>query len=135
MSHITLVDVQVSNLAALEKAGTRVGLKLDMTAKKFRSYNTMTCDGKLYNPLNKAGFEIGLRLQANETYGMLVDHYMGGNGTTRMVESEPGAHDLGMLMKYYAEEVAVDELEQQGYMVERLTLDNGELELVATSYA
>ena len=130
MSHVTSIDLNVTDLDALALAAARLGLKLDRDARTYRSYqHGLTCTGALTVIDNADAYQIGIVANDRGGFDLMWDNF-GSQGRT--LADRIGA-DTGLLKQAYAAEVTRKALALQGFtMTEARNPKTGALVLTAT---
>lgn len=129
MSHITSIEIQVSDLTAFEKACREVGVELRREQKTFKSFggNRVACDMAVAIPGNRDAYEAGLVRNADGKYTVQVDNWSGGQGLNEKI-----GHNAGKLLQRYGINAATSQALKQGMSVREEVLANGQVRLVCT---
>jgi hypothetical protein len=140
MSHVADVELQITDLDALEKAADAAGFELVLNdwqnadrAAYLRGIPSElfgTCDHKLRRKDAPDGaYEIGLtRVPGREGYTPLYDSYASG----KQLEQALGGPGLPALKRGYAAQVAAKQLRRQGYAVKITAQADGRLRVRGT---
>lgn len=113
MSHITTINVEISDLNALSEACDELGVKLMRNQKSFRWYGSRNqgCDHAITIPGNSSCYEIGV-IQKQKKYELQWDQFAGAQGMVAKV----GRDAMG-LIDHYGASVAKKQLKRQGYKI------------------
>ena len=131
MSHITNINLTITNMDALKAACEQLGLEVREGQTTFRSYyGTRACAHAIGRKGDKAGYEIALMnpVEAGGGFGVTYDTWGPGAELTRVV-----GQDANRLKQEYA--VAVTEqrtsatLARKGFRMQRENLPNGSVRL------
>jgi hypothetical protein len=119
MSHVAIVDIEIKDMAALARACTNLGLKLNEGQKTYKWYGRSVgdyplpagfaakdlgkCDHAISIPGNKTAYEIGVcqSREGKKSSILMWDFYAGGYGLQKVV-----GHNCDTLNHEYAKEVA-----------------------------
>lgn len=122
MSHVTTVNLKVSNLEALKTAAERLGAEFREGQKSFQTwFEKQPCAHAIRVPGSK--FEVGVMNAVNGTYDLRYDR----DGDGRKIVQMFGQDDYRLRQEYSAvvtEDNAKD-LARKGYRMTRETLDSG----------
>lgn len=126
MSHITRLEIQITDLNALEHACVSVGVELRLQQKTFRHYANQrsACECAIVVPNNAQAFEIGLvrSPQNADAYELRTDFWMGGYGLVQQV-----GENAERLLQHYAAHMSVKQLMSEGYRVDMETDAEGNI--------
>jgi len=142
MSHVTLIDLFITDLDSLEKACERLGLELVRGQKTFKWYGQWVGDykgrdaayrqgvdtkdyGKCEHAIrvkgNARAYEIGLvaRTDGKPGYRLVWDNWAGGHGLCATVQYPGKAQkpNADKLKDWYAAEVARKQMARKGFRV------------------
>lgn len=125
MSHITTVDVQVTDVAVLYKVCQQFGLHLDDKKKTYRTYGGVTnsCEACIYDPDNESAYEIGL-VKKGDHYTVNYDDWRGGKGMMEKV-----GKGCGRLMQRYSIETAKKQARKLGWSYSEVKQEDGSIHL------
>jgi hypothetical protein len=146
MSHVTTIDLHITDLDSLAKACERLGLELVTGQKTFKWYGQWVGDyrgqdaafnqgidtkdyGKCEHAIrvkgNKQAYEIGLvkRTDGKAGYRLVWDHYAGGFGLCEKVQYNAKTVNADKLKDWYAAEVSKKQMRRQGFRVNAKQLD------------
>ena len=144
MSHVTLIDLFITDLDSLEKACERLGLELVRWQKTFKWYGRFMGDsavpagmkpqdyGKCEHAVKVKGksgaYEIGLikRIDGKAGYQLVWDNWNGGYGLCEKVMydySRGKTTNADKLKDWYAAEVARKQMARKGFRVKTAQLD------------
>jgi len=148
MSHVTTIDLKISDLNALAKACERLGLELKLGQKNFKWYGQYMGDyrenigvrpadyGKCDHAIAvknaaKNTYEIGV-IREGDSFKLAWDFWHGGHGLVEKI-SYAGAtgKDANKLRDWYAAEVAARQMRKQGFSVKAKQL-NGKVQVVCS---
>lgn len=153
MSHITTIDLRITDLDSLEKACERLGLELVRGQKTFKWFGKFvgdsrppkemadqgytaekygTCDHAVRVKGNGRAYEIGLVNRADgKGYMLAWDSWAGGHGL--LAATGYNAKDQGAtkLKDWYAAEVAQKQMRRQGFRVSA-TQKQGKVQVVCS---
>ena len=117
-----------AEIGALDRACQALGARLNTGAENFRwYYGEKTCDHRIEDPAGGAGaFHVGLEAQED---GSLTAHYDTYGAEGEWINRKLG-NGLQGLREQYTAEVAREELEGQGFVVDSLARDETTGELV-----
>lgn len=133
MSHVAEMEVQISDLDALDEACKELGLELRLNQKTFKWYGTHVgdyplpkgfskeemgkCDHAIAIPGNSHAYEIGVvkRRDGQEGYALLFDFFAGGRGMSQKV----GGNNCAKLADEYLAAVTVKSYRRAGRQVQR----------------
>lgn len=148
MSHVVAIDVELRDLDAIKLAAKRLGLVFVENQKTYRWWGTSVGDyplpkGMTAADLGKCEHAITLAAdhpQAQHAYEIGVVKRKDGQGWTLVYDFFGPGHalkqvigeDLGPFKQAYGVEVARKELEMDGWMVNEVLSENGDIELEAT---
>lgn len=140
MSHVTTIDLFITDLDSLAKACERLGLELVTGQKTFKWFGRFVGDsvppqginpkdyGKCEHAIrvkgNKQAYEIGLvkRVDGKAGYQLVWDNWQGGYGlcekTTYNAAQARSTPNADKLKDWYAAEVARKQMRQQGFRVQ-----------------
>ena len=117
MSHISKIEIQISDLFALKKACKRLGIEFREGQRRFVWFSgEETCDHAIRVP--GAKFEVGLRFTGSH-YELLWDSWSGGGLKESLGE------DAGRLKQAYATERVRAEARRKRYRVKEKRTKNG----------
>ncbi len=128
MSHITTIDIQITDLDCLEEAARDLGLDLIRGQKSFRTYQPRTaCDHALKLRGFSEAYEIGVVADPEKpgSFKLKTDFFMDGYGLKDKV-GEGGSK----LKQKYAEKVVIKglkPLKARGWSVHSTTSEQGEI--------
>jgi hypothetical protein len=147
MSHTTKIDgVSINNPAIIRKAvenlqkrGVNVRLKQNQQPRMYYAHQAAEvgpCDYLLELPGSR--YDVGLKKAQDGSYDVLFDEW--GNDVSRQIgaqcpmpgtEKERSLWAVGQFMQEYAKEAAINTAQNQGYMVDDVTMDaDGNVNLV-----
>ena len=124
MSHISKVDLDIKDIAALKKAVKRLKGTFKEGAKTYSMWgsNRPACDHAIAFP--NCSYEVGVvKAEGKKSYKLEADFYSTG-GLTNVI-----GNGGGMLKQAYAIEVAKKEAMMQGYTATEKTLKDGTIQL------
>ncbi len=129
MSHITTINVKVTDLAALSKVCTELGLELRQDQHTYRSYagRTLPCAAAIVAPNNQHAYEIGI-VQDGDHYAVNYDGWAGGRGMMEKVGER-----CGKLMQGYSLEVAKKQARKLGWQWKEVRQEDGSVQLHCTA--
>lgn len=143
MSHVSVLEVQVTNLEALKLAAADCGLEFREGQKSYRWYGHFVgdsplpegmtvdqlgkCQHALAVPNNPRAYEIGL-IQRGDRWILAYDFWNGGYG----LEAAAGA-GCQKLMQRYSYHQARMAAAEQGWEVEEETLADGTIKLTCST--
>lgn len=126
MSHVTTLNLNITDLEALDAACKTLGLELVRGQTKFHTYFTQdgSCEHAIRIPNDKRAYEIGLitRRDGQQGYQMLWDTYAGGYGMVAKV-----GDGMSTLKKNYAAKVSAKYIQKQGFRVTQRIATNGNI--------
>ena len=132
MSHLTKVELSVSNLDALAAAAKELGGALERNCKTFDAYTrNQPCTHRITVP--GINYQIGVRQETDGTYSLHMDNY--GYDSSRHDGHKLTAQfgqGLTKLRQYYGVHTATQAARKKGWMVQRTTLPNGTMRLQCT---
>jgi len=153
MSHVVTMKVRVTDLDCLERAADRLGLELVRGQKTYRWFGKWVNDyhaedaayrdgvdpsqyGKCDHVLRVRGvsgaYEVGLVDDGEGGFRVIYDFYNGGFGL--MGHIGDGEKDCNKLMREYSKQVAIDQLEEQGFVFDSEEVsEDGSVELLFES--
>lgn len=120
MSHITVVEVKVTNLAALEKATKKLCGTMVKNTNTFKWWGASIpgeCDHKLQ--FKNCAYEIGVKKNKDNEYDLKFDSYHSG-GLSQLL-----GNNLEKLMQSYSIENVKMLAAQNNYMVMEKQTENG----------
>ena len=123
MSHMVSVkDIEITSLSALQKACERIGAKLNTNRKQATYFagRTAAVDATIDVPGSK--WQIGLVKNENSSYELQADFYGVEGGKLKAV--------VDKLKQYYPIEVAKEVARKKGYTVTEKHLQNGAIKLI-----
>jgi hypothetical protein len=125
MSHVATVEIEIKDLAALEKACQKLGLEFVRDQKQFRYYAGRQdyCDHAIRVPGNQQAYEIGVR-KTGKHYTLAHDDFGGAGGMVKLA----GA-GCQKIVQRYAAEASIAEARRQGYRVKEQLQTNGTIRL------
>lgn len=127
MSHISEIEIAVSDLKAFEKACKERGVELvrKTTFKNFGGRHS-PCDMAVVDPTNKSAYEAGLVKSADgKSYRLQLDNWDGGRGLNEKI-----GHNGGLLLQRYGINAARNAAVRQGMSVREELLPDGKVRLV-----
>ena len=128
MSHITQVEIQITDVDALAQACSLIGVELRCEQKTFTAYGggQHKCEMAIVDPQNERAYELGV-VQSKDGKGWQIkmDNYMGGKGMNAKV-----GDDAGLLLQRYGLCVARKQAMKQGMAVREERLQDGRIRLV-----
>jgi hypothetical protein len=143
VSHVTTVDIEIRDLAALREACKRLGLEFVEDQKTYRWYNRHMgdypvpegfkpsdlgkCEHAIRNPSKPGAYEIGVvkRRDGRPGYTLIYDFYGSGG---RGIEELAGKQCVN-LRKSYATSVAKRQAQRQGFRVQEHQQADGKIRL------
>lgn len=143
MSHVATIEMDITDLDALESAAKRCGLELVRGQKTYNWYGEHVgdyplpegfsasdlgkCEHAIRVPGNSSVYEIGItkRRDGRPGYTLLFDFWQGGHGLMQFAGDEC-AH----LRQAYSIEVAKKTARKRGFQVSEKPLQNGKVKLV-----
>ena len=133
MSHITQIEIAVTDVDALAQACSLIGVELRQQQKTFRSFGGAhtKCEMAVVDPQNAEAYELGLvRAKANghgqeAGWKIQMDNWQGGHGMNAKV-----GNDAGLLLQRYGLCVARKQAMKQGMAVREERLQDGRIRLV-----
>ena len=150
MSHVTTIELEITDLDALAKAAEACGCELVRNQKTYKWWGSHVGDlplpqgfkasdlGKCEHAIRVKGdskaYEIGVAQKPGAkpgTYTMLYDFYGGGRGLMKHVANDAKHENVGKLLQSYSTQVAKRELARKGFRVTE-TVQNGKVVLRAT---
>lgn len=120
MSHLTTIQTQIRDVAALRAACQEMGLAVEDNAVA-RGYGSTRHNGDLVIRL-KGPFDIAVNRQQDGTFGLTTDWYSG------HVETEVG-QNYSRLIQLYGVHKTMIEARRKGYTTRRQTLGDGAIKL------
>lgn len=148
MSHVTTIDIEITDLDALRHAAEQLGLEM-AEASTYRRHAMITgelpqgftretisqCEYVLRIPAGQLNaeraYEVGVtRNPQGNGYTLLYDHFCGGMGLMEKVSTDRVT--LNLLKQEYGAEVTRKTLVRQGYRV-RQVRENGQIKLEAVA--
>lgn len=147
MSHVTAIDVEITDLGALGAACRRVGLELVRDKKTYNWYGKSVgdtaipdgftvadlghCDHAIRVPGMPKAYEIGVvRARGGQPgYVLMLDEWAGGRGLI-----EKCGKGCSALKQAYAAEVAIAAAQREGFHVNELAQDDGSVQLQLTKH-
>lgn len=135
MSHVTLIDLLVKDLDALDKACGRMGLELVRGQKTFKWFGRFMydspgikgvdpaeygkCDHAIRVKGNKQAYEIGLVARKDgKGYELRWDNWRNGFGLCAATGYDVNDTSGNKLKDWYAAEVARKQMSRQGFRVQ-----------------
>lgn len=117
MSHLSKIELEIKDIAALRKACQRLGFQLNMEQKSFKWYGTTDakCDHTIKVP--DANYEIGVLKDGNK-YNLQCDFF-----DYRLVNKI--GKDGGLLKQAYTLEKAKMEAKKKGYACKEIKTPQG----------
>lgn len=136
MSHITKIDVEITDREALIEAAVSIGLEY-REKNHYRYYfedsEQNKCEFALGVPGSDRAYEIGV-IRKGDKYILGFDTHANGHGLINLTANVVNGKSFGpvsKLVQQYARNVAVRQLRSKGYRVQETTNEKGELVLVA----
>ncbi len=127
MSHITTIDLMITDLDSLAKACERLGLELVRGQKTFRGYTTGQCEHAMRVISQSQAYEVGLSKRTDgKGYDLKWDGGMSAYGPAKLLYDKLGyeaityggkAPSMDKLKDWYAAEVAKKQMRRQGFRV------------------
>ena len=145
MSHISTVELHVTDLNCLESACLELGLEFVRDVTSYRWFGIFVGDAPLPHGFSKSelgkcehviripgdgtAYEVGVvsRRDGKPGYTLLWDSWQGGYGLQAHV-----GENCGKLSQTYATHVATNQARRQGYSVRREVLANGKVQLTCS---
>lgn len=142
MSHITVIEIQIKDLDALEAAARELGLELrrgqttydwygrkvgnDPMPEGFTVADLGKCDHAITIPGNERAYEVGVCASRNGEpgYTLMWDFWNGGYG----LQDKIGQNGQRLIQEY-AVQVAMNEAMREGFRVTREVLEDGRVVL------
>jgi len=142
MSHISEVDLEVTDLSALEAACKRLGLELVRGQKSYKWFGRSVgdaplpkgmkvedlgrCDHAIKIPGNTEAYEIGVVKKKSGGYLLAWDSWNKGRGMQNVA-----GEDCEDLAQAYGVVVAKRQAAKEGWQVQEQLLANGTIKLIA----
>ena len=125
MSHITTIEVQVTDLAALAKVCSDMGLELREQQTQYKTYagRKAACDAAIVDPSNARAYEIGV-VKKDDHYTVNYDGWAGGGGMMEKVGTR-----CSKLMQAYSIEAAKRQAKKLGWKWKEVQQEDGSVEL------
>ena len=132
MSHVTLIDLFITDLESLGKACDRLGLELVRNQKTFKSYQVgLRCEHliRAKKTIDGLGYEMGLvkRADGKAGYALSWDHTMAQDLVSAVTydgKINYGAKgNADKLKDWYAAEVTKKQMRRQGFRVNAVQKD------------
>lgn len=124
MSHVTTIDLFITDLDSLEKACDRLGLELIRGQKTFRSYQLgLKCEHLIRVKGNTVAYQMGLvkRADGKAGYSLSWDHTMARELVEKVTYdgkiSYGKSGNADKLKDWYAAEVTRKQMKRQGFRV------------------
>lgn len=116
MSHISTIELQVTDVDALEAACPILGLLFHRNQLQFRNFggNLTDCQHAISVKGNAEAYELGVVKNPNGTFRFEFDSWNGGRGLMAVV-----GENCGKLAQEYAAQVAIKQARKQGLKVQR----------------
>jgi hypothetical protein len=143
MSHVACIDIEITDLEALESACERLGWKLVKEAKTFKWFGKWVDDyhsqdaayhhginpedyGKCAHKIKVpgCGYEIGLLEQEDGSFKAIFDFY------DKKLEQAVGGKTCSKLKQLYGVEKTKKECIKKGFKVKEKKLKDGKLQLI-----
>jgi hypothetical protein len=126
MSHTAVLEIEVRDLEALDKACQEVGAELVLDKKKFKCYAGQEDCQHAIRVLNGTDrtFEIGVLQETKDSYSLKTDFYGGGYGLEKVV-----GQNACLLFQAYDAQVFQKNL-PFGWTVSRQVQTNGDVVMV-----
>lgn len=127
MSHISKIDVKISDLNCLDKAAQRFGGKLVKNVDTFKWWGRSVqgeCNHRL--EFDKAQYDVGVKEKAKNDYELICDMYYSG-GLTNLLGNE-----LDKLKQAYSVETTKQAAMLEGYIVQEKQMENGNIQLMVS---
>ena len=128
MSHISSIEVKITDLGAFEAACTECGVELRRNQRTFRNYGgrNSPCEMAVVLPGNERAYELGLvRTADGQSYAIQMDNWQRGLGMNDKVGT-----DACTLRQLYGVHAATAAARKQGMNVARQQLPDGSIRLV-----
>ncbi len=130
MSHVTTIDLFITDLDALKKACGHLGLELVKDQKTFLSYQRgLKCDHLIKVKGNEHAYQMGLVKRTDGKAGYLLswDHTMARELVAKVTYDGKIAYgrtgNADKLKDWYAAEVAQKQMRKQGFRVNAFQRD------------
>ena len=121
MSHVAKIpQVKVTDLDALDRAASDLGLTLMRGQRTYKTYSTQKCDHAITNRLDKQMYELGV-VKEGDHFNLMQDTFMGGKGMVALM----GGHDAPKLQQAYAIQVAAAHYQAEGWNVTETKTEDG----------
>ncbi len=128
MSHISTIEVTITDLGAFEAACQECGVQLLRDQKRFRNYGgrNTPCEMAVVLPGNERAYELGLVRSADgKGWTIQMDNWNRGNGMNEKVGT-----DACTLRQLYGVHAAMAAAKKQGMSVARQQLADGSIRVV-----
>ena len=127
MSHISKINVKISDLNCLDKAAKRFKGQLVRDVDTFKWFSRSRpgeCNHRL--EFENAQYDIGIKEKTKNDYELLCDTYSSG-GLTQLL-----GQDLNKLKQAYSLEVTKQAAMLDGFMVQEKQMSNGNIQLMVS---
>lgn len=128
MSHISTIEVRITDLDAFEAACRECGVELRREQKRFKNYGgrNSPCEMAVVLPGNERAFELGLvKSEDGDGYTIQMDNWQQGYGMNDKV-----GRDACTLRQLYGVHAATAAAEKLHMKVQRTQLADGSIRLI-----